>query len=69
MVEFQRNQFLMLGSKRLNVIKKERTTMKSIGNKRFAFYVLHFAFAAATGVVYGNAPASAPAATIDSARA
>lgn len=43
--------------------------MKSIGNKRFAFYVLHFAFAAATGVVYGNAPAPAPAATIDSARA
>ena len=42
--------------------------MKPIGNKRFAFYVLHFAFAAATGVVYGNAPVPAPAATIDPGR-
>jgi len=39
--------------------------MKSIGNKRFAFYVLHFAFAAATGVVYGNALASAPELSFD----
>ena len=43
--------------------------MESIGNKHFAFYVLHFVFDAATGVVYGNAPAPASAATIDSARA